>query len=106
MIVVAIIALLAAIAIPNLVHARGTGQANACINNLREIDNATQQWALEKGRKSTQAADPDEVKEYMWSRSIPDCPTGASYNFAATIGTVPSISCPVGNSVEPNHVLP
>ena len=47
MIVVAIIGLLAAIAIPNFVRARTTAQMNACINNLRQIDSAKQQWALE-----------------------------------------------------------
>ena len=46
MIVVAIIGLLAAIAIPNFVRARQTSQTNACINNLRQIDAAKQQWAL------------------------------------------------------------
>ena len=40
MIVVAIIGLLAAIAIPNFVKARGSAQKNACIRNLREIDGA------------------------------------------------------------------
>ena len=47
MIVVALIGLLAAIAVPNWVHARTTSQNNACINNLREICGATQQWALD-----------------------------------------------------------
>jgi prepilin-type N-terminal cleavage/methylation domain-containing protein len=47
MIVVAIIGLLAAIAIPNFVRARTQSQKNACINNLRQIDGAIQQWALE-----------------------------------------------------------
>ena len=53
MIVVAIIGLLAAIAIPNFVKARSTSQMNACINNLRQIDGAKQQWALEKGKTAT-----------------------------------------------------
>ena len=47
MIVVAIIGLLAAIAIPNFIKARATSQMNACINNLRQIDAAIQQDALE-----------------------------------------------------------
>ncbi len=51
MIVVAIIGLLAAIAIPNFLRARSTSQQNACINNLRQIDGAIQQWALETGAK-------------------------------------------------------
>jgi prepilin-type N-terminal cleavage/methylation domain-containing protein len=48
MIVVAIIGLLAAIAIPNFVKSRTTSQCNACINNLRQIDSAANQFALEK----------------------------------------------------------
>ena len=46
MIVVAIIGLLAAIAIPNFIKARTTSQQNACINNLRQIDAAKNQWAV------------------------------------------------------------
>src|SRR5882762_4428880 len=53
MIVVAIIGLLAAIAIPNFVKARATSQANACINNLRQIDAAINQWALENKKVSS-----------------------------------------------------
>jgi prepilin-type N-terminal cleavage/methylation domain-containing protein len=53
MIVVAIIGLLAAIAIPNFVNARQKAQCNACINNLRQIDSAKQQWALEKGKATS-----------------------------------------------------
>ena len=47
MIVVAIIGLLAAIAIPNFVKARTTSQQNACINNLRQIDGASSTGPLE-----------------------------------------------------------
>src|SRR5438045_5995149 len=53
MIVVAIIGLLAAIAIPNFVRARTTSQTNACINNLRQIDGAIQQYALENNAGAT-----------------------------------------------------
>ena len=48
MIVVAIIGLLAAIAIPNFVRARTTSQQNACINNLRQIDGAIRDGAFEQ----------------------------------------------------------
>ena len=53
MIVVAIIGLLAAIAIPNFVKARTTSQQNACINNLRQYDGAVQQWVLENKKQSS-----------------------------------------------------
>ena len=52
MIVVAIIGLLAAIAIPNFIKARATSQQNACINNLKQISGAIDEWALETGQSS------------------------------------------------------
>ena len=63
MIVVAIIGLLAAIAIPNFVKARTTAQQKACINNLRQIDGAKEQWALEN--KKTQADTPDMANDLV-----------------------------------------
>jgi prepilin-type N-terminal cleavage/methylation domain-containing protein len=65
MIVVAVIGLLGAIAVPNLVQARTTSQTNACINNLREIDNAKQQWALENGKNSGDTPQPSEIQPYL-----------------------------------------
>src|SRR6202451_3739877 len=50
MIVVAIIGLLAAIAIPNFMRARSKSQQNTCINNLRQIDSAINEWAIETGQ--------------------------------------------------------
>ena len=55
MIVVAIIGLLAAIAIPNFVKARTTAQKNACIANLNQIKGAIEQWALEEKKGPTAA---------------------------------------------------
>src|SRR5574342_1007832 len=57
MIVVAIIGLLAAIAIPNFIRARTTSQQNACINNVRQIDGAIQQWALENNQSASAGVD-------------------------------------------------
>ena len=70
MIVVAIIGLLAAIAIPNFVRARQTSQTNVCINNLRQIDNAKQQWALENGKTTSETpgwagAAPSAIESYL-----------------------------------------
>jgi prepilin-type N-terminal cleavage/methylation domain-containing protein len=69
MIVVAIIGLLAAIAIPNFVRARTTSQQNACINNLRLIDSSKQQWSLEhNGSNTSSPADSDLSKLF---RNVP-----------------------------------
>ncbi len=65
MIVVAIIGLLAAIAIPNFVKARTTAQMNACINNLRQIDGAKQEWALETKQPATASAAKTDIDPYL-----------------------------------------
>src|ERR1700677_2718635 len=77
MIVVAIIGLLAAIAIPNFVHARTTAQQNACINNLRQIDGAKQEWALETKASATVTPASNSLQPYMGrgsNGSLPACP--------------------------------
>ncbi len=104
MIVVAIIGMLAAIAIPNFVKARNTAQANACIANMSQIDGGIQQWALEKGKKDAEAPVPAEVAEYLKGRKLPVCPAGGDYIFGATIATIPSVTCPNAVSTPP-HVL-
>src|SRR2546428_13741669 len=81
MIVVAIIGLLAAIAIPNFVKARTTGQQNACINNLRQIDSAKQQWALENRRTTDVTPEEREIEPYLGRGStspMPGCPAGGA----------------------------
>ena len=82
MIVVAIIGLLAAIAIPNFVKARTTAQKNACINNLRQIDGAKEQWALEKKKAPGAAVVVTEVEEYI-KGGAPKCPSGGAYDYKA-----------------------
>ena len=107
MIVVAIIGLLAAIAIPNFVKARATSQANACINNLRQIDGAAQQWALEKGQQTGATITyPGDLTPYIKmnsSGSVPVCPAGGSYN-DPTVGATPT--CSLSNSITPPHIMP
>ena len=107
MIVVAIIGLLAAIAIPNFVKARATSQANACINNLRQIDAAAQEMALERGKKTgdpiTYPADLTPYIKLNANQSIPPCPAGGSYS-CGTVGNNPT--CNLSTTVTPNHVLP
>src|SRR6266853_2495239 len=83
MIVVAIIGLLAAIAIPNFVKARNTTQKNACINNLRQIDGGKQQWALENKKSDTDSPTSDDVKLYIKNNAYPTCPSGGTYTIHA-----------------------
>jgi prepilin-type N-terminal cleavage/methylation domain-containing protein len=74
MIVVAIIGLLASIAIPNFVKARTTAQMNACISNLRQIDGAIQQWALDTKQSDTATVTAADILPYL--RNAVVCPGG------------------------------
>jgi prepilin-type N-terminal cleavage/methylation domain-containing protein len=108
MIVVAIIGALAAIGIPSFLHARTRSQATACINNLRQIETAVQQVAIEKGKHVGDTVTyPDEITPYIklnTEGSIPGCPANGIYTLQ-TVGTIPQAVCSLGSTVDPPHVL-
>ena len=100
MIVVAIIGLLAAIAIPNFVRARNTSQTNACINNLRQMDSAVQQWALETGQADTAVTAGNEAAINLYIKGgLPTCPGGGTEAYGTTV--VDSPTCTIAG-----HALP
>jgi prepilin-type N-terminal cleavage/methylation domain-containing protein len=80
MIVVAIIGLLAAIAIPNFVKARSLSQKSACIENIRQIFGAKAVWALETSHTpSDTPLDTDLFGSTAYIRETPKCPGGGTY---------------------------
>ena len=86
MIVLAIIGGLAALAIPNFLRARQTSQINACINNLRQIDGAVEQWALENRKAASDNVSLTDVSAYLGRGTIGSvvntdikCPTSGTY---------------------------
>ena len=103
MIVVAIIGLLAAIAIPNFVRARKTAQMNSCVNALRLIDSAKQQLQLEQ---PTAALDKAGLTPFVGrgdTGTWPNCPTTGTDSYAiGNSATLPS--CANTTATYP-HVL-
>jgi hypothetical protein len=87
--VVAVPAMLSAIAIPNFVKARSTSQQNACINNLRQLDAAKNQWALEKHKQLTDVPTQEDLLPYL--AKWPVCPAGGSYVIGA-VSELPTCS--------------
>ena len=84
MIVVAIIGLLAAIAIPNFIKAREASQKNACINNLRQIEGAKATWALENKKVGSDVpGDSDLFGATVYIREKPACPANGTYGLLA-----------------------
>jgi prepilin-type N-terminal cleavage/methylation domain-containing protein len=99
MIVVAIIGLLAAVAIPNLVRAQKTAKRTTCISNLKTIEGAKVQWSLEN-KKGDQDV-PSDADLFGADKPIskkPDCPSGGTYDLKA-VAEKPTCSVP-------DHVLP
>src|SRR4051812_22140796 len=109
MIVVAIIGLLAAIAIPNFVRARTTSQQNACINNLRQIDGAKQTWALETKQAGNATPVQTDIDPYLGragSAATILCPAGGAAATFATSYTINAVNVsPVCAVVPASHVL-
>jgi prepilin-type N-terminal cleavage/methylation domain-containing protein len=99
MIVVLIIGILLAIALPNFMKARDTSRTNSCINNLREIADAKDQWAMDNKEPDTATpASTDLAPTYI--KVFPLEPMSGTY----TIGTMSAP--PTCSNAALGHVLP
>ena len=99
MIVVAIIGLLAAIAIPNFIRARTTSQMNGCINNLRQIDGAIQQYALENNIGAGSPVFAADITPYLGRGTAGSvegviCPTDVARTFGTSYTLVDTSTQP------------
>ena len=93
MIVVAIIGLLAAIAIPNFVKARENAQLNSIINNLRIIEGAKDQWALETKKGTGDTTDLTTISDYLKGATV-KVVVGETYT-TNPVGTPATATTPV-----------
>jgi TolA-binding protein len=64
-----------------------------CINNLRVLDGAKQQWALERGKTAADVPTPADIAVYLPGQQMPQCPGGGHYTLNA-VGTAPTCSIP------------
>lgn len=84
MIVVAIIGVLAAIAVPSFNYAISDARRKACAINRKNIDGAKAQWALEQRRPPDAVpVDADLFGEESYIEHKPDCPAGGVYSLNA-----------------------
>ena len=88
-------------------HGREMSPANTCINNLRQIDAAANEFALERNKTNGEAIKfPDDLTPYIKltrEDKIPPCPSGGIYHISK-VGEVPT--CSLSNTVSPPHELP
>jgi prepilin-type N-terminal cleavage/methylation domain-containing protein len=107
MIVVAIIGLIAAIAIPGVIRARARAQENTCMDNMRLIDGAKQQWALENRAASTATPTGVQIQPYLGraSGTLPVCPSDPAATFVSSYEVNDMSSAPTCKIVT-THALP
>lgn len=99
MIVVLIIAVLLAIAIPNFMKARDTSRTKACVANLRQIDTAKMQWAMDEKKVGTDLPKKTELIPTYIKNEL-TCPAGGKAGGVYTINAVDiNPACP--NVAEP-----
>jgi prepilin-type N-terminal cleavage/methylation domain-containing protein len=109
MIVVAIIGLLAAIAIPNFVNARTKAQMNTCISNLRCIDAAKQEWAFEQRKQDADTPLGSDLQPYLGrtsSGTLPTCPVDGVNTFATSYSPQSVGAKPACLIIPTTHILP
>jgi prepilin-type N-terminal cleavage/methylation domain-containing protein len=77
MIVILIIAALLNIALPSMLAARNTSQTNSCIGNLKTIQNAKQEWAIDTNQAGAVTPTWTDISPYFGENQIiePVCPT-------------------------------
>jgi prepilin-type N-terminal cleavage/methylation domain-containing protein len=102
MIVVAIIGLLAAIAIPNFAQSRTAAYKQTCICNLQQIEGAMQRWSLDMHKDEGQPVTYSDIRGYLRRSVI--CPSGGTaFEDSYTITTVDA--APICQRQPATHLL-
>ena len=108
MIVVLIIGILLAIAIPNFVAARESSRAKACVGNLKQIDSATQQYCMDQKLSATNYGTGPTLASLVgtsgYIRATPNCPSSGTYTVAAAITGSPI--CSISSGVSTGDYAP
>jgi hypothetical protein len=73
------VAIGAGLALPAFAKAKQTAQKNTCINNLRLINSAKQQWALENKKKEGDTPTKDDLLQFFPNHTFPVCPAKGDY---------------------------
>lgn len=89
MVIVAIIGFVVAIAMPNLFKARDKAQRDTCIENLRQLDSALQQWGVQNNKGNTDVVTLSDLIPFLDKAKTPTCPAGGTYG-VTNVGSNPT----------------
>ena len=103
MIVVAIIAILAAVAIPNFIKYRNESQKSSCISNMKQLQTAGEQWCMTNGATAVPTLG-DLCGSDKYVKTTPVCPYDKSNYTIANANGIITVTC--GNAQGLGHVIP
>ena len=100
---VAALVFAAAVVVPTFIHARNTAASNACVENLRRIELAKQQWAVENHRTTNDVPTWDDLRPYIGKSpgEVLRCPGGGTYTLGR-VGEPPRCSIGGIHTLPPN----
>ena len=103
MIVVAIIAILAAVAIPNFIKYRDESQKNTCISNMKQLQTAGEQWLITNGAAAAPGLS-DLCGPQNYVKTTPTCPYDkGNYTISLENGAI-KVACT--HATDKGHVIP
>ena len=94
-------------AVPNCIKVRATNDGDSCVNNLRQIDGAISEWAVENKKTIGTPVAWGDIKPYIKLDSagnIRGCPDGGTYKLGK-VGDIPQVTCSL-STANPRHKLP
>lgn len=101
MIVVAILAILAAIAIPNFITYRNTAQMNACKSNMQQIVSAAEAYRIKYPTEtSINVSDLTDANKGAFLKKLVTCPLGGSYTIGTDTKGNFTVTCPSASAVD------
>lgn len=104
MIVVAVIAIVLSIAIPNYFHASAISKRTVCINNLRQINSAVERYVMDNNVSNgirLDASQEDDIYTNYLKGGKPVCPADGEYTIES-VGSNPQVVC---SKADQGHVL-
>lgn len=102
MIVIAIIGILAAIAVPNFTQARKKAKLKACVANMSTMDSALEQYMMENN--VTSAPPLSELAPYLMGKKLPQCPSGGTYTIDTSEEDAWCTKCSKHGTRASNHL--
>ncbi|MCX6930226.1 MAG: hypothetical protein NT154_44500 [Verrucomicrobia bacterium] len=82
---------LAAVVLPAFIRDRKASASSSCVNNLRQIDGAKAQWALENHKATNDVVSWNDIKPYLGREVVPQCSDGGAYTLGR-VGASPRCS--------------